>query len=359
VAEKCLPDYLLIIANSGRMLAELAYKADYKVIVIDLFADQDTLAIAEQVCRVESLGLPEVRSAIELLQLYFKIQLVVYGSGLEGQQSTLIWLAKNFQLIGNKPRAFERFRDKKDFFKQLNEFSIQFPESRFLPPNDTSRWLIKPIDHVGGIGIRESRLGANTNEYYQRFCQGQVGSVLFCADGQRVSTVGFHRQWPVNQDDFAFAGVIRDQILLETEQNRVTGWLEKLVGHYCLQGLGSLDFIWDGRQCYFLEINLRPPVSLMLYPELDLMGAHISGQLPTQLKDKSIRAMQVIYAMQLSVVKSWVEWPEWSFDRPKNNSCIQAGQPICSIMAQGKTVQQTLIQLSDRQKIIENTILNR
>jgi len=354
-----LLDCLLIIANSGRILAELACKANYKVIVIDLFADQDTQVIAEQVYQVESLALPEVRSAIELLQLHFKVQLVLYGSGLEGKQSTLVWLADNFQLIGNKPKVFQQFREKKEFFNQLNKFNIQYPESRFSPPKDASRWLIKPVDHVGGIDIRESSKGAGTNEYYQRFCLGQIGSVLFCADGQRAQLIGFHRQWSINQDNFTFAGIIRDQILPKTEQDRVAGWLEQLVSYYHLQGLGSLDFIWNGQQCYFLEINLRPPASLMLYPELDLISAHISGQRPTQVKDSSIRAVQIIYAAQFSQVKSLVEWPEWSFDRPENNACIQAGQPICSIMAHGKAVQQTLVQLLDRQKIIENTILNR
>ncbi len=341
------------------MLAELAYKANYKVIVIDLFADQDTLAMAEQVCQVERLALSEVRSAIELLQLHFKIRLVLYGGGLEGQQSTLVWLAKNFQIAGNTPKVFEQFRNKKEFFSQLNKFNIQYPESCFSPPKDASRWLIKPVDHVGGIGIRRSSKGAGTNEYYQRFCLGQAGSVLFCADGQQAQVIGFHRQWPLNQNNFTFAGIIHDQILPEIEQERVTGWIEKLVGYYHLQGLGSLDFIWDGQRCYFLEINLRPPASVMLYPELDLISAHISGQFSTNVKDSSIRAMQVIYAVQPSQVKFLVKWPEWSFDRPENNVCIQAGQPICSIMAHGKTVQQTLVQLLDRQKMIENTILNR
>jgi len=354
-----LLDCLLIIASSGRMIAELAYKANYKVIVIDLFADQDTQTVAEQVCQVDSLALSEVRNAVELLQLHFKVRLVLYGGGLEGQQSTLAWLAKNFQVAGNKPKVFEQFRDKKEFFSQLNKYNIQYPESRFSPPEDGLRWLIKPVDHVGGIGIRKPSKGAGTNEYYQRFCLGQAGSVLFCADGQQTQVIGFHRQWPLNQNNFTFAGIIRDQILPEIEQDRVTGWLEKLVGYYHLQGLGSLDFIWDGQRCYFLEINLRPPASVMLYPELDLMSAHISGQLSTNVKDSSIRAMQIIYAVQPSQVKSLVEWPEWSFDQPENNACIQAGQPICSIMAHAKTVQQTLVQLLGRQKIIENTILNR
>lgn len=340
------------------MLAELARKANYSVIVVDLFADQDTKAMAEQVCQVSSLALSDVRKATALLSLNFKVRLVVYGSGLEGHQDTLLWLAKTFQLVGNKPEVFEQFRDKKTFFRQLAKFSIQYPESRFLSPEDTGCWLIKPVSHVGGVGIRRSNQGAHANEYYQRFCSGQAGSVLFCADGRCVRLIGFHRQWPVNQENFAFAGIMRDQLLPEIEQDRVAGWLEQLVSYYHLEGLGSLDFIWDGRQCYFLEVNLRPPASVMLYPELDLIGAHILGELPTQIKDSSIRAMQIVYVPQDCQLKPLVQWPEWSFDRPENNACIQAGQPICSIMAHGKTVQQTLVQLLDRQKIIENTILN-
>lgn len=340
------------------MLAQLARKANYNVIVVDLFADQDTQSIAEQVCQVDSLALSEVRRVIASLALNFTIRRVVYGGGLENHQETLLWLTKTFSLVGNKPEVFEQFRDKSALFRQLDEFKIQHPDVRFSPPGDTKRWLIKPIDHIGGVGIRESNRGAHANEYYQIFCQGQAGSVLFCADGQSARMIGFHRQWSISQNDFTFAGIIREQILPAIEQDKVIDWLEQLVSYYHLQGLGSLDFIWDGQQCYFLEINLRPPASVMLYPELDLISAHISRQLPTQIKDSSTRAVQLVYVQHACQVKSLVEWPEWSFDRPENNACIQAGQPICSIMAHGKTVQQTLVRLLDRQKIIENTILN-
>jgi len=138
----------------------------------------------------------------------------------------------------------------------------------------------------------------------------------------------------------------------------VHNWLDKLVRVYGLKGLASLDFIWNGESCYFLEINPRPPASMMLYPELDLLSAHITGSL-TATVDNSMRALQIVYARQMHTIPAEIDWPVWSFDRPKPHSSIQVGEPICSIMAQEATAEQTLAQLLARQTHIENFILNR
>lgn len=338
------------------MLAQLANEANYRPLVIDLFADQDTKALAEQVWQVDSLLLFVVQPLIESLSALFTLEWVVYGSGLEADQSTLAWLVRHFTVLGNSAAVFAQFSDKKIFFKQLDRFNIHYPEICFSAPTDKKRWLIKPMDHAGGLGIRWYKSKAGSDEYYQQFCAGQVGSVLFCADGQQVELIGFHRQWPVSQDDFTFAGIIQESILPEAEQQRVCCWLKKLVRYYGLHGLGSLDFIWDGQQCYFLEINPRPPASMMLYPELDLLTAHITGRLPDSNKDNTIMALQIVYAQQACTVPLIEPWPEWSFDQPRLGTQVQSGWPICSIMAKGTTVRQVLDNLLEKQKIIEHTI---
>ncbi|WP_428354073.1 ATP-grasp domain-containing protein [Methyloprofundus sp.] len=344
---------VLVIANSGRMLASLVRSAGYAPLVIDLFADQDTETIAEQVWQVEDLSFAAVRPVIERLLLSDKVQWVIYGSGLENHPETLEYLAGRYNVLGNDYFIIKQMHAKKAFFKQLDILGISYPEVQFDSPGENSGWLIKPVNHLGGLGIRCCDRQAKEHEYYQRYFEGEVGSVLFCADGEQFDLIGFHRQWTVAEDDFTFAGIIKAACLPVEHKKTIRNWLRKLVSFYHLKGLASLDYIYHDEGCCFLEINPRPPASMALYPELDLISAHISGRL-TATADNSMRALQIVYATQSCQIQAGVEWPEWSFDRPKANSKIQAGEPLCSIVAQEKTAEHTLAQLMARQIYIEN-----
>ena len=347
---------VLVIAHSGRMLAQAVRHAGYIPLVIDLFADQDAEALAEKVWQVGDLSLATIRQVIRRILLSYKIHCVIYGSGMENQPETLIYLAENFTVAGNTAAVCKRLSCKKTFFKQLDTLGIRHPEVRFCLPEEMAAWLIKPSNHLGGVDISWCDRKTREGEYYQKFCLGQSGSVLFCTDGQHVDLIGFHRQWTVDQENFSFAGIIQECVLPEVEQQRVQSWLEKLINSYNLKGLGSLDFIWNGESCYFLEINPRPPASMMLYPELDLIDAHMTGQLTLAKQDKKVRALQVVYAQQSCKIQKPIEWPEWSFDRPNLHTRIQKDEPICTIMAQEKTVQQTLDSLLEKKIIIENNL---
>ncbi len=350
---------VLVIAHSGRMLANAVRSAGYLPLVIDLFADQDTEALAQQVWQVKNMSLSVIRESVENLLLSYEIQWVIYGSGVENYPETLEYLAGRFSVTGNDFSVNRQLIANKAFFTRLDDLNIQHPDVQFYAPENSAGWLIKPTNHVGGLGITRCSRSAEDGEYYQQFFQGEAASVLFCADGEQFTLIGFHRQWTVAQDNFAFAGIMIDASLAEEHQKTVRDWLKKLVSYYHLKGLASLDFIYNDTECYFLEINPRPPASMMLYPELDLLTAHRTGRLTFTKEDSTIRALQIVYAKQQCQVRQGIEWPEWSFDRPKCNTRIQVDEPICSIMAQGTTVEQTFSLLKGKQIHIENIILNR
>lgn len=350
---------VLVIANSGRMLANAVRSAGYIPLVIDLFADQDTEQLAEQVWQVKNMTLAVIREVVQKLLLSYKIQWVIYGSGLENHPKTLEYLAGRFSVMGNDFSVINQLTANRTFFARLDDLNIQHPEVQFLPPKNSAGWLLKPINHVGGFGIGWCNRSARDDEYYQKFCHGEAGSVLFCADGAQFTLIGFHRQWTVADDNFAFAGIMTDACLAAGHQKTVCDWLKKLVSYYHLKGLASLDFIFNDTECYFLEINPRPPASMMLYPELDLLTAHRTGQLNITTEAKLIRAIQIVYAKQQYRIQQGIDWPEWSFDRPKYKTSIQVDEPVCSIMAQGLTAEQTFTLLKGKQIHIENIILNR
>jgi len=97
---------LLIIANSGRMLAQFAANLNVQSLVIDCFSDVDTGKLALQCVRVDSLSLVHVKTAIFSLMAKYSVSHVVYGSGLECYPATLEFLHQNLSVLGNTPDTF-------------------------------------------------------------------------------------------------------------------------------------------------------------------------------------------------------------------------------------------------------------
>ena len=119
---------VLVIAQAGRMLAHAVRQAGYTPLVIDLYADQDTVAISERVWQIKNLSLAEVRAAVANLLLNYKIQWIIYGSGLENYPDTLEYLASCSQVTGNGFTVIRQLNAKQTFFRQLDTQSIQHPE---------------------------------------------------------------------------------------------------------------------------------------------------------------------------------------------------------------------------------------
>jgi len=342
------------------MLAQAARKINLVPIVIDLFADQDTQAIAEKVVCIDALSLVKVQKVVLDLMTEYNIKSVLYGSGLEGNIDVLFWLEGLFLLHGNSAQVHQRYANTRDFFNCLDELNIPYPAISFEKPNNEQQYLIKSAHNSGGVGLR-SYDGSNlqAGEYYQQFQKGCATSVLFLAENEAITIIGFHRQWTVSAIDFSFAGIIKQMELPVRISKTVRGWLEKLITIYALKGLGSLDFIWDGEQCFFLELNLRPPASMLLYSELNLLAAHMTQEPISKPAKATVRALQVVYAKHDCRIKNSLNWPEWSADRPQKSVTIKESQPICSIMADGKTVGQVEQQLQNRKNFIQNHVLNR
>lgn len=346
------------------MLAQQARQSGFYPLVIDLFADQDTFEISEQVRQVESLTSKDLSLAIDELIKLYPIHDVVYGSGFEKNSQSLFFLQEKLNLLGNSPEVFANIQDKSKLFDFLLENNIPFPDVCFSRP-ETGKWLIKPQESEGGLGIcHDNGCGVvgNTN-YWQRYLDGKSMSALFLADGKKADIIGFNRQWTVSHADgqaFVFSGIHNYASLVDQNKHIIVDWLAKLVPHFGLRGLNSVDFILHQGRCYFLEINPRPTASIELY-DADLFAAHICSSLGHEMKinvnQQHHKGYQVIYVASDFHVPEDIIWPEWSQDRPKSGAIIRKQQPVCSIIASGESSQQVLAKLNTRQSLIENTII--
>ncbi|MGJ0489369.1 ATP-grasp domain-containing protein [Methylobacter sp.] len=363
-ADPVIPEYILIIASSARMLVQAARTAGLKPLVIDRFADQDTQAGAEAYRRVESLAETDIKAAVDYLIECYGVAHVVYGSGFECYPDSLRYLVSRLEILGNRADVFARVQDKKAFFSCLHDLNIPYPDVSFNPPLYGGDWLIKPLQGVGGVGIQRWRAEEESSAavYWQRYIEGGQNSVLFLADGGSLQVIGFNRQWSVALDDrqsFVFSGIINDSELPDECKALVTDWLKKLVPAFALKGLNSLDFIQAKGQGYVLEINARPPASMQLY-DRDLLVRHVRASQGELIAGLSVQTgctgYQIVYALSDLRIPKVFAWPPWCMDLPESGALIGAKQPICSIIAHAEKSRQVLEKLSIRQQIIVNKL---
>lgn len=302
-------DYILIIASSGRMLAQAAKNAGLKPLVIDLYADLDTRIYAFDFKQIPALSPDYLAPAVDYFIHHYAVTQCLYGSGFEQHPDSLYYLQTRLTLLGNSAESFIRLQNKIDFFATLNKLDIRHPETIFTQPDDKQNWLIKPMQGQGGVGIqrlRKTNPGLYSRMYWQKYQTGTSYSVLFLANGQQCQVIGFNSQWTIRlnkTDEFIFAGIINHYQLTETCQARIINWLTKLVPVFNLTGLNSLDFIQHNEHSYVLEINPRPSASMQLY-QANLLLKHIHAksiamEKQTKLLPPSLYSgYQIIYARQ-------------------------------------------------------------
>lgn len=351
-----------MVAQSARMLVQLTVAAGYQVVAVDCYADTDTQALALDTVKVNGLGLADLRAAIESVADLHGLTHLIYGSGFEAHLDSLRYLQTRFVVLGNSAELLQQLQDKQSFFVRLEQLKIPYPHSAFSTPSDAADWLIKPMRSEGGAGISLfAKIDATGRRdvYWQRRLNGEVYSVLFVASQGRVKLLGFNRQWPVDADagDFAFSGICNHAELLPENQSLLAEWLEKLVGVYPLQGLGSLDFILQDQQCYLLEINARIPASAQLYGR-SILALHcqaLTGVLG-EIQAVEPQGYQVVFAGQDMLIPTKMVWPDWAVDRPADGAFIGKGQPVCSIIAGGIDADQVVKRLRHQKNIIEQLL---
>ena len=355
------PESLLIVAGSGRMLAEAAHKAGWRPLVIDLYADIDTRRLAMEIRRVPALALEHVKPAVEELIGRHAVSQAVYGSGLEYFTETLDYLDKRMTVWGNAPRVFRDTQNKPVFFSTLASMNISFPQTAFMPPGSGRGWLIKPFQGQGGQGIwryEENRPFPN-EVYWQRFQRGTSCSVLFLANGRDARVIGLNTQIAVKLIDgheFAFGGLVNHVDLGNGLRSQIARWVKECTHAFALKGLNSLDFIHEEEHAYVLEINPRPSASMQLYD--NMLNLHIGaskGCLPDDLSaQREYAGFQIVYAdADLSIPVDFA-WPDWTQDRPEAGIRCRSGQPVCSVNAYSKEPGKVWTTLAARQQQIIN-----
>jgi uncharacterized protein len=362
-----MTEEILIVAISGRALAQSAARTGRRVRVFDAFADSDTRACAETVCVAAdgAIALDDERlfAALDALDAPGQPRTIVAGSGFERSPQTLDRLADYGTLCANDADSVAALKDPELAAELLRAFGWRVPETRREPPADPCGWLQKEIGGAGGTHVRRAqRTSARAHAYYQREAPGGALSVTFLADAERAWVLGFNALAfrSMGGAPFCYAGASTCSVDPGIERD-LQARLDRLVRVTGLRGLNGFDFLLDGSEVWALEVNPRPTATFELYdPDTveGLVAWHVRSfagplrgfpRLPAGGR-RPARACAIVYADQRLRVPCDADFPGGCRDLPMAGSSIHAGAPVLSVFAEAENevLAQRLLQQRQR-----------
>lgn len=376
-------DAVLIAAQSGRALGQAARRAGLRPFVLDLFGDEDTLALAASHRRLPGRfgqgrpGAQAVMSGLSELadQAGGRTLGVILGSGFEGAPALMAQIARLHRLIGAAPETVSALKGPYRFASLCAELSIPHPAIRLSPEPEQSgaRWLLKRIGGSGGSHIRAAAsLSVPPGHYAQERLQGRAISLNFLADGRDIAVLARTAQWSSASPmrPFRFAGALapgrnEPDTLPKPMSDAVTEAITRLVIATGLRGIASADLLVDGDDWWLLEINPRPGATLDVLDRrpTPLLSSHIEaslGRLPRlDPAPDDAAGSEICYAARRYACMRTLDWPDFSRDRPGAGTRVAKNAPLCTVTATGRVVQDVKNTLRERVRMIDALLDDR
>jgi predicted ATP-grasp superfamily ATP-dependent carboligase len=369
-----MPIDLILIGASTRAAAWSAYRAGFSPYSIDLFADVDTAELGPAV-RITDYPAGFLRALEAAPQAPW-----IYTGGLENYPDLVDRLAQIRPLWGNAGNVLRRVRDPFVLATALGEAGFAFPETRPQLPADLAledcrQWLKKPLHSSGGMGVRFAKASdagggdaGRSEAYFQRFVPGQAGSAMFVALATTTTYLCATRQllgqdWNLTRP-FQYVGSIMPASGPLAELRRLGTLLQRQFG---LVGLFGVDFVLAGDQMWVIEVNPRYTSAMEIFERsagVNMLALHArtcsrtlailpSSSVPQPCRPRSTDSpglalyvgKAIVFApTKLTVPPSWndfraaqrqdCEFPLVA-DIPRVGDTIEAGDPICTVFADG------------------------
>ena len=381
---------VLIVGGSTRAAAWSAVRAGWTPICADLFADLDTRQVAEIVpVRDFPASLPEDVARVQADGWF-------YTGGLENHPDIIERMlrpdAPYGPLWGTPPAALRLVRDPFWLAETLRAAGLPaldvLPESS--PPPADGTWLQKPLASTGGRAIRVWDRAAASRDfgephYFQHRAAGDSCSAVSRALDGQVEWLGatqqlIHFEASHTSVPFAYCGSLgpidqpRSPVSLSMDsRNTVTRIAKTVADASDLHGLFGIDFVLDRDRVWMIELNPRYTASIEVL-ELARRQALLASLVESGSK-RSINSLAddgtlanvpvefvakaILYARQSFTAPDMTrilhcESP-WHIpylaDVPAPGTVIEAGWPICTVFANGRTPQQCLSNLTTHSHI--------
>jgi predicted ATP-grasp superfamily ATP-dependent carboligase len=343
---------IIVVANSARALASCAKRAGFAPLSIDVFGDDDTRGVSLAAIKLEGglsdgLTSDKVARAVETLITAYDPIGLVYGAGFEHDPETIAAIARMTRIFGNEAEAVGRAKSPLALARLCAAIGISHPPIAFAAPEEPEHWLVKRRGGVGGAHITAAA-GASPAPpdcYFQRRVTGRNISALFVANGKKAEIIGLSTQWtaPTPASPFRYGGAAGPIDLGAAQAEEIARSVADIACELRLVGLNSADFLVSDETVWLIEINPRPGATLDVFEpnEGALFAHHVAAcegclkPVPTGL---SLRVAEIVYAPIHMVSRVERNWPDWVVDRPAPGTRIAAGDPLCTVLASGATV---------------------
>lgn len=350
---------LLIIAHSARALAQSAKRGGYDPLVLDLYGDLDTRAVAREWeipphtgGRFEAESL--IKAATGMITRHRPVGWL-YGSGVDRLPVVIRALVTRCPLFGNQAEAVAKCIEPRCFFALLEELEISYPEIRWQLP-DEDGWLAKtPAE--GGRGVTPASQDPPESGYFQKRLPGPAFTLAFLCGGGRLQAFGFNRLYtnPYNEDHpFLFAGAINRVDLAPPVKSMVLAYASRLAQALDLRGWQGLDFMLgpEGNP-RVLELNPRPGAAVPLWESSGWSAVRAQIEVCQGLDvperpNTVVRAFRIVYASRSICIPEMWRWPQWCGDLSVSGTLIEQGEPVCSVHAEGVSEEEVEAGLAER-----------
>ena len=343
---------IVVVASSARALAASAIRAGFVPLAIDVFGDSDTREMSLCSIKLEGglhsgLTPDKVASAVRDSVAAYDPTGLVYGSGFEHQPETIAAMSRMTRILGNGAETLKRAKDPLGLARLCAKVGVSHPPIAFEPPNEPDQWLVKRRGGAGGAHITalSGRTPASADRYFQRRVTGRNISALFVANGKTAEIIGLSAQWlsPTSDSPFRYGGAAGPVDVGAADSSEIARSVSCLTSELGLLGLNSADFLVSSDAVWLIEINPRPGATLDVFDTEDgeLFAHHLAaceGRTFKASSNLAFKAAEVVYAPRDLVCREGRTWPDWTADRPTPGTRIAAGDPLCTILASGATV---------------------
>ena len=343
---------IIVVGYSARALASSASRAGFAPLSIDVFGDDDTTEMSYASVKLDGglsdgLTLHKVASAVETLISSYRPIGLVYGSGFEHQPETIAAIARMTRIFGNDAETLKRAKDPLALAGLCAAIGVPHPQMALAPPGEPGLWLMKRRGAAGGAHIvaAAGSSAVSPDLYFQRRIVGKSISALFLASGKKADIIGLSVQWtsPTPALPFRYGGAAGPVEIGPAKAKEIARSVASITSALGLVGLNSADFLVSADAAWLIEINPRPGATLDVFEAEDgaLFAHHLAacdGRLTPLMSGLPIRAAEVVYAPHEIVLRRERDWPHWVADRPPAGTRIAAGDPLCTTLASGATV---------------------
>jgi predicted ATP-grasp superfamily ATP-dependent carboligase len=393
---------LLVIGVDSAAVATSAHRAGHTVYAVDYFGDLDlatacraSLSVIEQATHVScgrvatDFDPSRLVTLMDVLATRYHLDATLLASGLEDYPEALAAIDARVPILGNRPAHIAAVRDAHRFFDELARRGVPHPRTEVVTTEAAALAaareigypvVLKPEKRFGGTSLRRVTRNTQLRPAYreihatggrvlvQSYLRGTPASVSTVSTAGRATALTVNEQLLGLQHlgqpaPFTYCGNVVPLSAPSGVVARCRRAAEAVVTTFELVGSNGVDFvITEEGVPLVVEVNPRFQGSLACVEAvlgINLVAVHLAavtrGALPVAVRPTGSCARLILYASRRVQVGALLRVPGVR-DVPHPGAVIEAGEPVCSVVAQGACRAAALRRASHTAAVVQATL---